>query len=197
MEKNVYFESENYKIHGLLDRNSDDKGIIVTHPHPLYGGDMFNPVVNAIVKAYLDKGYTTLRFNFRGTGKSEGAFGDGVGEANDVRAAIRYFHSLGIDTVDVAGYSFGAWVNSKAGCDAIREMVMVSPPIGMIEFDEGLKLPCLKLVVTGSRDDIAPVSVIEKNLPLWNPEARFEIIDGVDHFYSGGIEKLKALLPPD
>jgi hypothetical protein len=75
-------------------------------------------------------------------------------------------------------------------------MMMISPPVGLIEFENVKILSCLKLVVTGSRDDIAPANQIRDLLPAWNPDAQFEIIDGCDHFYSGHLDKLKAILTP-
>ena len=71
---------------------------------------------------------------------------------------------------------------------------MVSPPVGFIEFKSINTLSCLKLVVTGSRDDIAPVDLIRGLLPTWNPDAQLEIIEGCDHFYFGYTDKLRAIL---
>jgi alpha/beta superfamily hydrolase len=73
-------------------------------------------------------------------------------------------------------------------------MLMVSPPVGFVAFENVNALTCLKLVVTGSRDDIAPAEHIRDLLPIWNPEARFEIIDGCDHFYFGHLQELKSIL---
>ena len=95
MEIEISFLSETYEIEGLLEKKSPEQGVIITHPHPLYGGDMYNPVVDTLVTAYQQKGYTTLRFNFRGTGSSQGYFDDGKGEQQDVRAAFSYFFENG------------------------------------------------------------------------------------------------------
>jgi hypothetical protein len=73
-------------------------------------------------------------------------------------------------------------------------MLMVSPPVGFIEFGDVSTLSSLELVVTGSRDDIAPAEQIRALLTLWNPESAFEIIDGCDHFYVGHLDKLQAIL---
>ena len=70
-------------IEGRLAREDPEKGVVITHPHPLYGGDMDNPVVKAIAKAFQQNGYTTLRFNFRGVGGSQGSYADGIGEMDD------------------------------------------------------------------------------------------------------------------
>jgi alpha/beta superfamily hydrolase len=73
-------------------------------------------------------------------------------------------------------------------------MMMISPPVGFIEFENAKALDCLKLVVTGSRDEIAPANQIRDLLPAWNPGAHFEIIDGCDHFYMGYLDKLHSIL---
>jgi len=88
MEESISFLSESYQLEGLLDKSSIDNGVVITHPHPLYGGDMNNFIVDLIVRAYQKKGFTTLRFNFRGTGKSQGSYDDGTGEQEDVHAAL-------------------------------------------------------------------------------------------------------------
>ena len=196
METEISFLSETYEIEGLLVKKSPEQGVIITHPHPLYGGDMHNPVVDTLVAAYQQKGHTTLRFNFRGTGSSQGYFDDGKGEQHDVRAAFSTLLKMGIEKIDLAGYSFGAWVNAQISRKDLpyTHTVMVSPPIGFMAFDGVTSLSNLKLVVTGSRDDIAPPGLLQKVLPVWNSTAEFEIIDGADHFYSGRLNELKAVL---
>jgi alpha/beta superfamily hydrolase len=196
METEISFLSETYEIEGLLEKNSPEQGVIVTHPHPLYGGDMYNPVVDTLVAAYQQKGYTTLRFNFRGTGSSQGYFDDGKGEQQDVLAAFSILLEMGIEKIDLAGYSFGAWVNAQISRKDLpyTDTVMVSPPIGFMAFDGVTSISNLKLVVTGSRDDIAPPGLIQKALPGWNSTAEFEIIDGADHFYSGRLNELETVL---
>jgi len=196
MEKQINFQSEDLTLEGLHHRGSSDHGVVITHPHPLYGGDMFNHVVSAVTEVYQDLGYSTLRFNFRGVGGSQGRFGDGVGEQADVAAAVACLDTHGIATVDLAGYSFGAWVNACwVGQGAtVQRMVMVSPPVAFIEFTDLGDFDCLKLVVTGDRDDIAPPAMIQQHLPAWNPTARLEIIKGADHFYSGRLNQLKTIL---
>lgn len=196
MEEKIKFLSEDFEIEGLIHKGVKDKGVIVTHPHPLYGGDMYNMVVESIVHAYHKKGYTTLRFNFRGVGKSQGRYDNGIGEQKDIRAALAYLYGIGIKHIDLAGYSFGAWVNSKITRqdDPVEGMIMVSPPAGFIDFQPITPINSLKLVVTGESDEIAPKDLIEKMLPTWNKNARFEVIKGADHFYSGYLEQLESIL---
>ena len=196
MEERIEFSAGNIALEGLLQKNSETGGVVITHPHPLYGGNMHNNVVMAIAKAYQKQGHTTLRFNFRGVGSSRGSYADGVGEREDVAAAISYLADLGMKQIDLAGYSFGAWVNGHIDCAnaGIANMVMVSPPIAFIEFDPVSTIGCLKLIVTGSRDDIAPVEMIRQSYQKWNADAHFEVINGADHFYGGYEDRLTEVL---
>ena len=196
MVKKVRFFSENYEIEGLLSKKDEKKGVVVTHPHPLYGGDMYNLVVETIVHVYNIKGYSTLKFNFRGVGGSQGTYDDGHGEQKDVLAALSFLGDMGMEQIDLAGYSFGAWVNAHAVQEdvAVKNMVMISPPAGFMDFSTIGPMERLKLVVTGSRDDIAPADVVKQMCSVWNPNARFVVIDGADHFYGGYLNQLEAVL---
>ena len=157
---------------------------------------MHNPVVDAIRRAYRMKGVATLRFNFRGTGESEGQHDNGVGEQDDVLAALSFLAENGFQPVDLAGYSFGAWVNAQTlqGEGRTENLVLVSPPVEFVDFASIGRLPGLRLVVTGSRDEIASPDVIQQMLPTWNPSAHFQIIDGSDHFYSRHTRQLEDVL---
>jgi len=196
MESRITFRSQNYLIEGLFNADSKSKGVVVTHPHPIYGGNMYNPVVETIIKVYQQKGYTTLRFNFRGVDRSEGQFDNGMGEQTDVQSALKFMSASGIGQLNLAGYSFGAWVNAHLTTVdlPLLSMVMVSPPLGFIDFPVSHGLDSLRLVITGSRDEIAPATAIEKILPQWNQKAHFEVIQGADHFYGGYLDKLEAVL---
>ena len=110
MEKITTFISDSFEIEGQLFEGDKKRGVVITHPHPLYGGDMQNNVVGAISLACQKIGFTTLKFNFRGVGGSQGNYDDGNGEQEDVRAAVAYLADTGIRQIDLAGYSFGAWV---------------------------------------------------------------------------------------
>ena len=196
MEKHFSFTSEGYEIEGLIDIRSKTQGVVITHPHPLYGGDMYNIVVESIAQAYQEKNYTTLRFNFRGVGGSQGRYDKGVGEQADVIAAISHLRQTRIEKIDLAGYSFGAWINALVSCrdSSIHHMIMVSPPVGVIDFQPVTRIDRLHLTVTGSRDEFAPADKIEELLPIWNDQSYFEIIARADHFYGGYLEQLESIL---
>jgi alpha/beta superfamily hydrolase len=195
-EDSIFIDSGKLKIEGLLESLPGEKGVIVTHPHPLYGGDMHNNVVETIVHAYRGKGYSTLRINFRGVGHSEGTYGNGIGEQEDVKAALNYFSDLGKSSIDLAGYSFGAWVNALGltAFEKARRVIMVSPPVNFVDFTFLSYNPKIQLVIVGALDEIAGLKGIEKMLPVWNPEADLRVVQGADHFYWGKTEELKAII---
>lgn len=196
METAVTFRSGALTLEGRYADGDGGRGAVITHPHSLYGGDMDNPVVTTIVRVYAKAGYATLRFNFRGVGRSGGFFDQGAGEAKDVGAALAFMAEKGIEAFDLAGYSFGAWVNAHVDCAAagVRRMIKVSPPVAFMDYEDVAAIPCLSLAVSGSADEIAPPDRIRDLLPRWNPDARLEILQGADHFYGFHLDKLETLL---
>ena len=195
-ERQIFIPGGNLKLEALFDLVDGTAGVVVTHPHPLYGGDMHNGVVESIVRAYRSKGHSTLRFNFRGVGMSQGRYDEGRGEQEDVRSAVQFFASHGKTRVDLVGYSFGAWVNARATPThpLVNGLLLVSPPVAFLDFSAVGFLAPLRLVVAGSHDQFAPPERIRALLPTWNPAARFEVIPGADHFYWGYTEELETIL---
>lgn len=194
MEQNIFFNSsDKIKLEGALFSGTDN-AVILAHPHPLYGGSMDNIVIEEMAAACRARGLTTLRFNFRGAGKSSGAYDHGKGEQKDLIAAADYIRGQGAGKIDFAGYSFGAWVLAHAPLDDLPpgRVLMVAPPAAMMNFDGLRPCPRLKLVITGSEDEIAPPVRVEKLLSRLNPEADFRVIAGADHFFSRGMEELKG-----
>lgn len=192
----IEFKSGDLTLEGLFTQGNSARGVVVTHPHPLYGGDMYNPVVQAVADAYTQAGYSCLQFNFRGVGRSTGQFDNGRGERADVLAALGCLTERGAATVSLAGYSFGSWVNAYITADMapLAHQIMVSPPVAFIEFAGVDRIPMLTFVVTGGRDEIAPPGMVAPLITGWNPEARMEIIPEADHFYGGCLDRLRALV---
>ena len=197
MSSNITIDCKNIKLEGALNENSLLKAVVITHPHPLYGGNMDNSVVMSIEKAFFNKGFTTLRFNFRGTCNSTGMFDDGNGEQDDVLAVLSFLkEKKGYERVILAGYSFGARINAKvvaAGCE-IDDHIMISPPVGFMSFDDIKKMPHTGLIVSGSNDEIAPVNLIENHIKQCDISVQYEIIKDCDHFYSASLGKLENII---
>jgi uncharacterized protein len=198
MEQKIRFETDDgIRLEGLLREGNNGRGVVIAHPHPLYGGDMHNTIVGILQDTFQEKGYSTLRFNFRGTGASSGSFDDGNGEQQDVKAALEMLRSTNASPVDLAGYSFGAWVIARAVAEtgiACHRVCMVAPPVGMLSFPPDLTLPDLSFAVTGSKDPFAPPETLAQQVRLWSPAARLEVIRGADHFFLGFENVLKDVL---
>ena len=198
MDEQVAVASQGAVLEGLMHRGSSTTGAVITHPHPLYGGDMYSPVVEAIERAYRNAGFTTLRFNFRGTGASTGRHDQGLGERADVTAAVDHLKAEGLSSIHLSGYSFGAWVNAMAMQNdlVVDGLSMVAPPVAFIEFAPDIRLPALAKVVAGSRDEFAPPDLIRPHLANWNRDAVLDTIDGADHFFFGHLDAITRILKP-
>jgi hypothetical protein len=157
---------------------------------------MRNPVVTTAAAAYYHLGISTLRFNFRGVGKSSGSYDNGNGEQKDVIGAINWLKDKGICKIHLVGYSFGAWINALVvaeGCVA-ADMVMISPPVAFIKFPTPLTLPSLSLVITGQHDEIAPPAQIETLIGGWNTKANLKVLSATDHFMFNVLPALESVL---
>lgn len=196
MEKQVSIPCGGITLEGRFDPMEGEKGVLIAHPHPLYGGDMENPVVQAIKNAYIRRGYSTLRFNFRGVGESQGTHDKGIGEQTDVHAGIDFLKAAGIRHIDLAGYSFGAWVIAGLSPlpDGINRMLLVSPPAAMLDFSDISHSHLPIRMITGSRDDIAPSNAIEALLDIIGTTAGLATIRGADHFFSGHMQELDSAI---
>ncbi|MFI5377023.1 MAG: alpha/beta hydrolase [Candidatus Rokuibacteriota bacterium] len=165
-------------------------GFVLCHPHPLYGGDMDNPVVIRAAEVVQAAGYATLRFNFRGVGASTGVHDKGLGEQDDVRAAVATLAgrlSPG-DPVGVIGYSFGAWTTARTMWPGDAPLALIAPPLGMLDFQALAPRAGRTLLMAGTRDTYCPVDALERLAEATGAEAR--IIEGADHFFFGKLYPL-------
>jgi len=190
-EIQVSIRSGELRLEGLLaNPGGNAPAAVVCHPHPAYGGSMFNNVVDAIVAAMWQAGYATLRFNFRGVGASEGEHDGGPGEVDDAVAAMAFaLAQPGVRKEDavMAGYSFGAMVALSAGCARaeIARIVAVALPLAMADarIPDGASKPVL--LVSGDRDSYSPVTGLKTLKSEIGNSARVEIVAGADHFFGG------------
>ncbi len=177
------------RLEGILKEDGPHAGVVICHPHPLYGGDMFSNVVEAMEEGFSSKGFTTLRFNFRGVGKSEGIWDEGKGEVDDLLAARTFLESH-LDphaSIILAGYSFGAWICSKAAIRAPEAdgLFLVAYPFAFYDTGELSRFRGKVYFVAGTRDDIGPVDALTgfyRDFPL--VDKYLKIIPS-DHFYRG------------
>jgi len=170
-------------------------GVVVSHPHPLYGGTMVQPVVHHIAKACRSRGFATLRFNFRGVEGSEGEY-EGVAEKGDVQVAAGYLRErIGPDApLVLAGYSYGASMSALAAADAgssLAGLVLVAFPVVFQEIRADVFAGLGSFVgpvlsVCGEYDDIAPPSHVGRFLREAGLRPREVVIPGCDHLFAGG-----------
>ena len=141
---------------------------------------MHNSVVVAVCRAVVEAGIAALRFNFRGVGRSQGGFGDGIGERDDVLAALAYLRGLeGVDPakVGLVGYSFGAAVALLAADEQMVALVAISPPsIGSTI--PPLAVRCPTLLIAGDRDDVAPTGWLNTLAGVIGSHCRVEVVPG-------------------
>jgi alpha/beta superfamily hydrolase len=164
--------------------------VAVCHPHPLYGGSMHNNVTFALAEALVKSGVAVLLFNFRGVGRSGGSYAGGIGEREDVAAALDWLAvAEGVDgqKMGMAGYSFGAGVSLPVGCTDTRvnAMALVSPyceesPLNLLAV---CRKP--KLFVAGGRDGMVPAEDVKACYEGSAEPRAFELFPGADHFWGG------------
>ncbi|MBA4393661.1 MAG: alpha/beta hydrolase [Desulfobacca sp.] len=193
----IMFPSGSLYLEGLLLQGRIPKGAVISHPHPLYGGDMNNHVVSLVAGIFQELGWTTLRFNFRGVGRSQGDFDQGEGEQKDVSASVAYLKELGIqEPIILAGYSFGAWVNGRAAQNnpEVGSSLLVSPPLAMMDFSFLEADSKTGLIIAGDQDPYCPLPDLRKLVEKMNIPPPLKIISGADHFFSyGSAELLSAI----
>jgi len=162
--------------------------VVVCHPHPLYGGNMSSNVVFGICQALAERSIAALRFNFRGVGKSQGEFGEGIGEQEDVKAALDFASSTdGIDKerLGLAGYSFGGGVALPVAIkdDRVKRLALVSPALAEGGWEELKRYNKPKLVIAGENDLVIPREQFLKYAADM-PE-QYRVVAGADHFWDG------------
>ena len=135
---------------------------VICHPHPLQGGTMHNKVVTTLERSLRELGLATVVFNFRGTGASQGAFDDGIGETEDLIAVAHWAqHVRPRDALWLAGFSFGSYVAARAASQLpVRQMISVAPPVRRWDFSQLASPLCPWLVVQGEADEIVDAQAV-------------------------------------
>jgi len=170
---------------------------VVCHPHPLYGGTMHNKVVYQAAKALHRRGAPVLRFNFRGTEQSEGEHDRGKGEQDDVRAAIDYMAAeFPARPILLAGFSFGAWVGLRVGCEDARvaKVIGLGLPVNNLDFSHLRACAKPKLFISGGNDQYGARAKLEALFATLPEPKRLEIVEGADHFFTGKLEQVGAAI---
>ena len=179
--------------------NRDDSPIVILlHPDPSKGGTMHTKIVFKMYKIFIKAGFSTIRFNFRGVGKSEGFFDDGEGELSDAACVLDWLQQYNTNSKIcwVAGFSFGAWIAMQLLMrrPEINGFVSISPPANLRDFSFLAPCPSSGLIVHGDKDNIASYDsakiLSEKLQKQKKVDIKFKAIKGADHFYENYSEEL-------
>jgi len=165
---------------------------LIIHPHPQQGGTMHSKVVYALYRIFADRGFHTLRFNFRGVGRSEGKFDNGEGELNDAASALDWLQASNPHTSAcwIAGFSFGAWIGMQLLMrrPELAGFISVSPPADRYDFNFLAPCPVSGMIVQGSNDaTVAPEAVAKlvAKLKLQRGlDIAYDLIPEADHFFT-------------
>ena len=193
MIKNTFVTGPAGNLEVVINEENKTLWAILCHPHPLYGGNMDDAIVRIVENALASQRISTLRFNFRGTGFSEGKHDDGNGEVEDLRSIYDWVaDSYKPEKIIIAGYSFGAVIAAKATPQIKSDLVLlVAPPTRAIRPD--FFTESAVVAITGSQDDFVNnkdlASLVEKS-----PNLKVTVIDGADHFFSGKQTNLYTII---
>ncbi len=171
--------------------------VLVLHGHPKAGGSMQDRVTVLQAKLFVRFGFAVLRFNFRGIGRSQGVFDNGMGELSDAASALDYLQTMNPNSEQcwVAGYSFGSWIGLQLLMrrPEIDGFIAVSPPANHYDLSFLAPCPASGLVVYGTRDTVAPALDVERAVAKIRTQKTIKVdsnpIDGADHFFRDVADK--------
>jgi uncharacterized protein len=171
---------------------------LVLHPHPRFGGTMNNQIVYRLFYMFQERGFTTLRFNFRGVGRSQGFFDHGIGELSDAASALDWVQSLHPDSrgVWIAGFSFGAWVGMQLLMrrPEVEGFISVAPQPNLYDFSFLAPCPSSGLIVHGSLDKVAPPDAVQTLVDKLKAQRGITVeqavIEGANHFFENEVDEL-------
>ena len=186
----VAFKSKGLTLEGVIafpqGLTGPFPGVVVCHPHPLFGGNMDNGLVQEVCSALVREGFGTFRFNFRGVGNSEGSFTKGEKEPEDVNAALslmRNWPDIDKRRFGLVGYSFGASMvlNGISMYKAAKALALISPPLTSLDHPKIGSDKRPKLFIVGDRDRLIPHSDLKAKVDSLPTPADLSIVPGADH----------------
>ncbi|WP_262695304.1 alpha/beta hydrolase [Kordiimonas aquimaris] len=171
---------------------------LILHPHPQHGGTMDNKVAYYLYHTFAHRGFATLRFNFRGVGRSQGEFDSGVGELSDAASALDWLQSMNPNATGtwIAGFSFGAWIGMQLLMrrPEIKGFISVAPPANLYDFSFLAPCPSSGLIVQADQDDlVTPISIVKLVEKLKTQKAitiQHDVIRGANHFFETELNAL-------
>ncbi len=171
---------------------------LALHPHPLHGGTMNNRVVFSLFHAFQQRGFSVLRFNFRGVGRSQGRFDNGLGELNDAASALDWMQTINPNAAAcwIGGYSFGAWIGMQLMMrrPEIGGFLAVAPPAGNLDFSFLAPCPASGVLIHGTKDEVAQASAAAKLAhKLTNQKSvlvEYREVPDADHLFTNQMPQL-------
>jgi alpha/beta superfamily hydrolase len=180
-------------------RNPNAPLVIVLHPNPLQGGTMNNRVTIALYNAFVENGFSAIRFNFRGVGKSEGVYSNGEGELTDTAAVLDWIQSVnqGERSIWIAGFSFGALIGMQLLMrrPEIDGFVAVCPPANLYDFSFLAPCPVSGIMINGENDLVCPIENVNKLVEKLNNQRNikidYRVIPNCDHSFKDHLDAIK------
>lgn len=171
---------------------------LILHPHPQGGGTMNNRIVQAMYQTFARRGFATLRFNFRGVGKSQGTFDNGIGELSDAASALDWVQQIHPEASStwVAGFSFGAWIGMQLLMrrPEIKGFISIAPPANMYDFTFLAPCPSSGIIIQGTGDEVVTHSSVQKLVDKLKTQRHITIdhveIPGANHFFENEMDPL-------
>jgi uncharacterized protein len=171
---------------------------MVLHPHPKGGGTMNNRMVQNLYQMFVKRGFSVLRFNFRGVGNSQGTFDNGIGELSDAASALDWMQQFNPEasTTWIAGYSFGAWIGMQLLMrrPEIKGFMSISPPANLFDFSFLAPCPSSGIIVQGLADEIVTASAVQKLVDKLKTQKHitidYETVPNANHFYENEMDQV-------
>ena len=200
-QRDIMFPSGELALEGTLHLPAEEgrfPGVVICHPHPQYGGDMYNAIVASLAQSLCHAGIAALRFNFRGVDMSEGSFDGGVGEIEDAVEALSFLSlsdNVDASRVGIAGYSFGAAVALAAAwrSDTAQAVASIACPSRVFNEMSAREMLQPKLLILGERDHDFPAQQFKFMARRFTEPKDIEIIGGADHFFGGHVSQVAEL----
>tara|TARA_B100001964_G_C14206492_1_gene588411 strand:+ start:1193 stop:1843 length:651 start_codon:yes stop_codon:yes gene_type:complete len=200
----VIFNGPEGRLEGRYQHSKKTNGPIalVLHPHPLHGGTMNNKVTYALYQTFVKRGFSVLRFNFRGVGRSQGQFDSGIGEMSDAATALDWMqtHNPNTSTCWIGGFSFGAWIAMQLMMrrPEIGRFISISPPAEDCDFTFLAPCPSSGQIIHGEKDEVVPKDSVDKLAAKISSQKNitidYDVIPGADHFFSKDMDTLNSLV---
>ncbi len=196
----VIFNGPDGRLEGRYQNSKQPNAPIalMLHPHPQYGGTMNNKVVYTLFHAFVRQGFSVLRFNFRGVGRSQGVFDRGEGELSDAASALDWLQTYNENASAcwIGGFSFGAWIGMQLLMrrPEINGFVSIAPPANMHDFSFLAPCPSSGLIVQGDKDEVVPEPSVKKLVDKLSSQRGigidYRVVPGAGHFFQEEMEVL-------